>query len=401
MPTKTTLWHRMQLSLVIFIFSFASHTANADTAATMVDKTIGEIYTSLTTDAIYSAERMMKQTANSLRSSSKYYPERHYIYDAALHLFMANRFLDNSMPQKAGHYYRESVSLLYDGIINHQEAEVINSRQREMWFDIMAAVASAYLQHKGHNTSNFDRAIRETQFEPNFSRIPKIHQSKGIDDRDILRIPVIPHMNFTSAVGRVLNAGGGYCTGARVGRRIVLTNAHCVENGTPTSVVFDEIFKKTEHTVVSHVTHQGVNGFYDDTIKNDWAILVLHPNVPEGMYLGIRGRLTNSMVPRLRGGVMLPGYSSDIGDGNFMTMEWGCSLYNITDGVVDHDCHSWRGSSGGPILTIDGRQIIGLGAVGYRPAAQKDCRGTRDCPGGGPASQQFFREVWELKRRYP
>lgn len=183
----------------------------------------------------------------------------------------------------------------------------------------------------------------------------------GGDDR----ITVTSNERPWRLVGKVSLPDGGHCTGSLVGRDLVLTNAHCVLDDTGA-------LKKGEYEFLPGFRFgrrgwaSGVSWIWHGTAggKADWALLRLNAPLGDvGGYLGDKLPDPDAMTGEgWRKKLVLVGYSGD----RYSTTPGahiGCSVTaNDPRFGLAHDCDSFRGASGSPLLArfADEWFIVGL-----------------------------------------
>ena len=209
--------------------------------------------------------------------------------------------------------------------------------------------------------------------------------------------------DHTQYLVRVLSEGGGMCTGALVGHRLVLTAQHCFvdEDGsvrTPREVRWegmtydrDSGFRKVSYSV-SVVGYSTAPERWFVSWRNDWAILKLERKIFDSAgYLAIvHADLLSQVLDGRR--VSLAGYSTDLDDGAYITMDWGCSVKGIKDGVLSHRCKHWKGASGSPIVVASGPYKGAIVAVNAFASIRHDTAG-----GGGATAAQFLAAYRRLR----
>ncbi len=206
---------------------------------------------------------------------------------------------------------------------------------------------------------------------------PSFNLGFGEDNRVPMRSSAYPW----SAVGRVLIDGGGHCTGALIGRDLVLTNAHCIwGSGQPRNITFAPNYRNGQSPETARGTNSwwGTSNPNQDT-RNDWAIIRLER--PIGDRYGWLGWQPLSYQELQGRTVSYAGYST-FGDetvqefigGETAQVHIGCHIRDVfpNQGLVHTDCDNGRGGSGGPIFIWQNSRpiIVGINAAEYRGESQ-------------------------------
>ncbi|CAF1052194.1 unnamed protein product [Adineta ricciae] len=201
-----------------------------------------------------------------------------------------------------------------------------------------------------------------------------------------------------------LNTG---CTGTLVGRDLVLTAAHCVIDSNTQQLNNIRTFypnrmngKAEDSSEISWVWWGTTKP--DTYREDDWALLRL--TKPLGDQYGYFGYKTLDDSAMLAAQGTLVGYSVNFHNGQTAGAHIGCRITKkLRNNFYLHNCHSGRGSSGGPIFAFwdNSPYIYALNVAEYRNGGTESLwlsQYTETNANIAIWSQQLFQKIDELRK---
>lgn len=167
-----------------------------------------------------------------------------------------------------------------------------------------------------------------------------------------------------SAIGRIEDAAGTWCTGTLIAEDLVLTNAHCVLDDAGNLYPDITFCPRFEGTCIhkSHAAHTWWGTTQPQTQRaGDWAIIRLKS--PLGRIYGWVPLFLQANDLPTGFSWTLASYATDWANGSRLSLQSGCGITGQEFGYYLHDCDMTAGASGAPFLHEVGESQFVIAAI--------------------------------------
>jgi len=284
---------------------------------------------------------------------------------------------DDKLKNGQGHYFKNEAQLV--AVMGHLEFERTNLiAASEKWkesFDIEYRGSNAQYQVDAKNAKIQDVIVTVLSgviaglgakpgttytYPVQTTVLPTPSMMKaGIPSGTVLRFPArVERPPFSNIVK--FKGVNNYCTASMITPRISITAAHCMSTGLAVkpelmSIQQLGIFPSKQIKVERFYTHMGENAGWDGQRRNDWLILFTDIGIGN---TSDYSKVLKDIPATLAAGtdkLMLAGYSSDLNQGTYLTLHYGCTVkkgQNLKGGIYFTNCENAKGSSGAPVMTV-------------------------------------------------
>lgn len=158
----------------------------------------------------------------------------------------------------------------------------------------------------------------------------------GSPDKHSVRFPVMPNQGYFKSIGKLINeTESAQCTAFIVSKRIAITNAHCVSEGGTLYWSEEEVSKLPKrHDVLLWATADGA--FKKRNLSalpgNDWAVIILDKSASDLPSLTILPGHLSEYPDKSFSHALLAGYNGDLNSGYYLTAHFGCQISGVVSG---------------------------------------------------------------------
>lgn len=330
--------------------------------------------------------------------------ENYYFYDVK---FLSESELTNALAQhnfilgdyaRASDLFQSSFDLVENGENRFFQYTKQKKQEMKVYQSFINMIGNEFIgQLSGRNKILTSQSIDLLEGTVNTGKLPEkddLFIGEALLERTSRRVLSGEPAFDMGGIAHISN-GIGRCTGFHIAPGgLVLTNAHCVEdpNGNRISarnmiVRFDRpafaldlpVRKIHFNDNYKRVKRGASRKKWIQAFEQDWAILELDTVPLTGVFpIAVTKKNTDGSVEAGpigdAGKGMVAGYSADLNDGRFLSLDVGCNWEKSKKyKLIIHNCETWKGSSGAPILTVTNNSIsyfgINAGHIGKRQVA--------------------------------
>gem|GEM_PF-6246191 len=190
----------------------------------------------------------------------------------------------------------------------------------------------------------------------------------------------VPENYPYSAIARVTNKTGKFCTGFMVSTTVLMTNAHCVldENNNLYPVTDIEIFFQSQKKQFESRKITISKKYFSDKFKYDFAFIEIDEEAGvESGYFGTRA-FESSMTKSEN--LQLSGYAVDYHNGWELFRQNNLCQAEKPDpnGLIMHNCDMEQGTSGAPLFIKRGEDKFYVVGINSRQSQKGACANFND-----------------------
>lgn len=252
---------------------------------------------------------------------------------------------------EAASKWHDSFEIQLNGLKNQYEIDQKNQRINDLLgTGLSESAAKSSAQKTGEKSYSY--TVYNTKL-PN----PKM-LTAGMPDSSVMRVPVAVEAPPFDNIVKLSNLRSS-CTATMVSPWIAISAAHCMSqsgeaiNPKLMTLKREGIFATSAMKVLKYFTHNGENKGWDKSRKNDWLILVTESRYDK---TGNFPKVLENVPDAVAAGdekVMLAGYSSDLSQGYYLTLHYGCTFKQdqfMDIGIYLSNCENAKGSSGAAVM---------------------------------------------------
>lgn len=229
-----------------------------------------------------------------------------------------------------------------------------------------------------------------------------LHSDAQSVDIGIWRTAVVSnHPIAKSVVSVTSRSGERSCTGFFIQPRVVATAAHCIDD-TRDRIVQRQVPESGEAFMKDQTEDYSVLGKYYhprwDTTRFGRSRPIAEYTFDVGLLIVDRPSKhwlkMDLSTQSVGSNLMIMGYSSDLNDGYFLRLDYGCKIQSVThtNKINRSNCASYPGNSGGPVLSLKNGSPRVTSITSFGPSNKSD--GARRDGNNGSVSMNVLASVY-------
>jgi hypothetical protein len=327
---------------------------NVEELKPLMDLVKAQINAKQTDQALATLEEARKKVTDDYKLSNG--QGQLFKNEAQLVAYMGHLEFERNNILGASTKWSESFDIEYNGTKNQLQIDTNNAKIKDIALNVLSGIAAGMAARPG---TSYTYPIQTTVLPT-----PAMMQA-GIPSGTILRFPIrVERPPFSNIVK--FRGEKNYCTASMLTPQIAITAAHCMSTGLAVKPELMNIqklgiFPTKLVKVTKFYTHKGENADWDGQRKNDWLILFTDSSIENTFGYSKVLRDPPSTFSSGIDKLMLAGYSSDLNQGSYITLHYGCTAkkgQNLKGGIYLTNCENAKGSSGAPVMTSSAPYFI-------------------------------------------
>ena len=255
--------------------------------------------------------------------------------------------------ESASKLWFESFSIQYEGASAEYSLDKKNAALQDAFTNAIAQTAAQVSAVKNKQPTYAYSVYNTAVPRPELMNI-------GGPQGTISRLPIQPEWYPFDRIVKLYNeVNNNTCTATVISPKIAISAAHCIStdgveiNPFALYIQHHGIYNRNRIKILEYYTHLGKNSKWDTIRKNDWVILILAEEFSAIGAVQVFREIPAEIFSG-RQKIMLPGYSSDLRKGYYLTLHHGCEFkagQGRSNGIFLTNCEHDKGSSGASIFT--------------------------------------------------